>query len=439
MLLQRWALQNLIKKLTVNRIVVVAGCRQSGKTTLLTHAPMAQTVFRSLNDAETLQDAEEDPAYFVRRKTDSVLVIDEVQKAQALIGQIKFAVDRNPQKGQYVICGSSDYRKLPHANESLAGRAGFVRVRPFCEAERRGMPPGFLQALFDGKLPLDLTFECSKKEVLDLAIRGGFPTLLATDDQKERSTWYEHCLVHQVISDIKDQWGVRKKRTVLKLLLSAAAVSSWELNKSSMATACNINWRTLNGYWSAFEAMFLIDMLPGWVHKDINRASSVSKPFLADSGLMAHLLGLTSADDVHASSEKSQNKAGKLVKTWVYNQLMPEVDQHPTWRIFYFKNRTHEIDFLVTDGRCRMIGITVKNAESLSKADFKHLKWMQEMVGKDNFTGIVLYAGSEVLPGGDGCFALPMSALWSDFTQWGNWIDVVFDREIGYGKGPATG
>ncbi len=117
------------------------------------------------------------------------------------------------------------------------------------------------------------------------------------------------------------------------------------------------------------------------------------------------------------SSEKSQNEGGKLIETWVYNQLMPEIDLHPLWKIYYFRSRTHEIDFLITDQKGKMLGIEVKAGESVSGDDFRHLHWFQERFGKEKFTGIVLYSGSSVRSGGKGCFALPMSAMWSDFSE----------------------
>ena len=91
---------------------------------------------------------------------------------------------------------------------------------------------------------------------------------------------------------------------------------------------------------------------------------------------------------------------------------------NPTWKLNYFRSRSHEIDFLITNERGRTVGIEVKAGESVNSGDFKHLVWFQERVGKDNFTGIVLYAGKEVQAGGNGLFAIPMSALWSDFSKW---------------------
>ena len=372
----------------------------------------------SLDVQTNFSAAVADPTSFVRRKASEILVIDEIQKVPQLIGEVKFQVDRNPAKGQYIISGSSDYRKLPQANESLAGRAGFVRVRTFTEAEQRGMKPGFLQALFDGLLPLSLKLECSKRMILDAAIRGGYPETLTLKTNVARSRWYKSYLQNQVLLDMKTQWDTRKMPICEKVMECAAIFSSREFKKASLANQFAIAWQTLDKYWSAIEAMYLVDMIQGWTKKDYDRPGSSPKGFMTDSGLMAHYLHIHNPEIILENNEKSQNEGGKLVETWVYNQLIPEVDLNPLWELNHFRSRSHEIDFLITNEMGHMVGIEVKASESVSSDDFKHLQWFQALVGKDNFKGFVLYTGNEVRSVGNGFFAIPMSALWSDFSKW---------------------
>lgn len=418
MLVERWANAALLSKLTTHRIVSVVGCRQSGKTTLLLNAPLPHAKFQSLDIQSTFEEARTDPSFFVRRKNPMTLVIDEIQKVPQLIGEIKYNVDRDPTKGQYIISGSADYRRLPQANESLSGRAGFVRVRTFSTAEKRGIGPGFLQNLFDHRLPLSLSLECDKFQVLSEAIRGGFPEVVAFSDIDSRTSWFADYVSNQVILDMRDQWGVRKKNMIHEVLKSAAIFSSREMRKAVLATNFKVAWQTLDTYFSAIEAMYIVDMVPGWAKKDYDRPGISPKPFMTDSGLMANLLHIYSPDDILNNNERSQNEGGKLVETWVYNQLAPEIDLYPAWSIHYFRSRRHEIDFLVTNEKGHVLGIEVKAGESVASDDFEHLCWMKELMGAENFTGIILYSGNRVRAGAQGCFALPMSALWSDFSQW---------------------
>lgn len=418
MIIPRWVTCELLNHLATHRVVSVVGCRRSGKTTMLLNAPLKNIRMKSLDAAASFSSAVEDPSCFVRRSASEILVIDEVQKVPELIGEVKFQVDRNPEKGQYIIAGSTDYRRLPHANESLAGRAGMVRLRTLTEAEQRGMPPGFLQALFDGLLPLSVKFECSKQIVLDAVIRGGYPETVSIRTAAARSRWFKSYVQNQVLPDMKAHWDTRKIPIFEKVMECAANISGRELKKAKIASKFGIAWVTLDKYWSAMEAMGLVDMVRGWTKKDLDRAGSSPKGFMTDTGLMAHSLNIRSASTFLEDTEKFQNEGPMLVKTWVYNQLISEADLNPIWELNYFRSRSHEIDFLITNERGRMVGIEVKAGESVNSGDFKHLEWFQERVGKDNFTGIVLYAGNEVQTGGNGLFAIPMSALWSDFSKW---------------------
>ena len=418
MILERWAQQLLELKMATHRIVSVVGCRQSGKTTLLLEKPIVDRVFKSLDKKAEFLEAKADSSFFVCREPDTVMIIDEIQKVPALIGEIKFAIDRNPEKGQYIISGSADYRKIPQANETLAGCASFVRVRTLTEAEKRGRKSGFLKALFEGKLPLSLDFECSKPFVFECVLSGGYPEVREFVEPEHRTSWFRHYLVKEVLPDLQDLWSVRKRNALVRVFHRVAAFSGQPMKKQRLANDLKLSWATLETYLRAIEALHLIDMVPGWAKKESDGPCVLPKHFMTDSGLMAHLLNIARSEDMLNSSERSQNEGGKLAKTWVYNQLASELDLNPEWNIYYFRSRAHEIDFMISDERGHHVGIEVKASESITTDDFRDLHWMQRLLGKENFTGIVLYAGDRIRSGGEGCFALPMSSLWSDFSQW---------------------
>lgn len=418
--LSRWALQELVMAMHSHRIVSVVGCRQSGKTTLLENAHLPDSKFFSLDSDQMRQVVQDDVSFFLSRNTARTVIIDEVQKAPpSLIGEIKYIVDRKKDKGQFILTGSSDFRKLPQAKESLAGRVTFVRVRTFTHAEKLGKQPGFLHAIFDGKLPATLDYPNTNKiAVLSMAIDGGFPELLGEHDREVRSRWYNSYLSNQILLDARDQWGARKSELLKTLLEYAAAYSSKLFSVRGLTQLVDTSWKTLSDYLSAIEAMYLVDLVPGWDFKDYDRPGKSPKLLMTDTGLMAHLLGLKKVEDIIDNHEIDMNEGGKLVESWVYNQLAPEVDLHPSWTIHHFRNRTHEIDFLITDDRGHMIGVEVKSGQSVSSKDFDHLRWFAERREHKNFTGIILYAGNRVTSGGDNCYALPMEVLWDDYTTW---------------------
>jgi|GEM_PF-277043 len=416
----RWAFEDLTAALRSHRIVSLVGPRQSGKTTLLENAHLPDSKFCSLDSRQMLQMVRDDVSFFLSRNAARTLIIDEIQKApDELIGEIKYIVDRKTDKGQFVLTGSADFRKLPQAKESLAGRVTFVRVRTLTEAEKRRCSFGFLQSIYEGKLPPKLDYlDCNKIEVLKMAIQGGFPELLNENDTNIRSRWYNDYLNNQILLDIRDQWGYKKAELLREILVYGAAYSSKLFSKRGLTQLLDTSWQTLDNYVSALEAMYLLDVVPGWDFKDYDRPGQTPKLFMTDSGLMAYLLGCTSVNSIIDNHEIDMNEGGKLVETWVYNQLMPEVDIHPTWKVHHFRNRNHEIDLMITNEKGQIIGVEIKSGQTVSSKDFEHLRWFGEMHGHKDFTGIILYSGTSVTSGGNNCYALPMSCLWDDFNSW---------------------
>lgn len=416
----RWASRIVRQGLASHRVVSVVGARQSGKTTLLRAENFPQGAFVSLDQQQVLSDVKTDCAFFLRRYARAYpLIVDEIQKAPELVGEIKYVVDRNPSKGQFIITGSADYRKLPHANESLAGRVACARVRTFAEAEARQCEPFFLRGLFDGLLPLDAEFgDFCKAQFCELLLKGGYPELMDVGDPQQRTLWFDSYVKQQIILDMRNQWGVRKSDVLERLIALAVAFSSKLLVKRTLLNVLGTSAETFESYLSALQAMFLVDLLPGWKESDYDRPSQTSKLFLTDSGLMANRMGIFHPKDILENREVAANEGGKLAETWVYNQLVAELELNPLWRMWHLRTKTHEIDFLLFNEKKECLGIEVKFSESVSPDDFRHLRWFGNLYRPQKFTGVVLYAGNRVVPGGDNCYAIPMPAFWTPEKYW---------------------
>ena len=67
--------------------------------------------------------------------------------------------------------------------------------------------------------------------------------------------------------------------------------------------------------------------------------------------------------------------------------------------------------FIITNEDGEMLGVEVKSGGMVGKDDFKHLKWFAANLAKSRFTGVVLYAGPDVLRFGEGFYAVPLAAL----------------------------
>jgi uncharacterized protein len=125
------------------RVVLIAGPRQSGKTTMAQLFETPGRPYLTLDDPASLYAARSDPAGFLRGL--EYAVIDEVQRAPDLLLAIKESVDRDKRPGRFLLTGSANLTAIPKIADSLAGRMEVIPLLPFARAELREAPGNFLE------------------------------------------------------------------------------------------------------------------------------------------------------------------------------------------------------------------------------------------------------------------------------------------------------
>lgn len=145
-------------------VVCLRGARQTGKTTLVKqlvggHADQSSRQYISLDSATALAGALEDPTGFLHGLKKPV-VIDEAQRASALMLAIKEDVDRERQAGRYLLTGSANILTLPGIADSLAGRMEVLTLYPLSQGEIAGVQEDFISTLFAKEFLLEHTRAC---------------------------------------------------------------------------------------------------------------------------------------------------------------------------------------------------------------------------------------------------------------------------------------
>ncbi|MEY3182406.1 MAG: hypothetical protein RLZ35_391 [Pseudomonadota bacterium] len=108
--------------------------------------------------------------------------------------------------------------------------------------------------------------------------------------------------------------------------------------------------------------------------------------------------------------------SGKLLETFVFTQLAALIEaQEDSYSLYHYRDREkREIDFLLENEEGDILGIEVKAGSAVTHEQFKHLRWFAENIAKNQqFIGIVLYTGENVVPFGEGFWAVPMHLMWS--------------------------
>src|SRR5882724_7860544 len=169
----RWFRRNLQTALRVLPVTVLTGARQTGKTTLTQAIEPARAYF-TLDDVGVLDQAERNPDSLLATRP---VILDEVQRAPQLLLAVKRAVDERRRAGDFILTGSANLLLMEKVADTLAGRAIYLELPPFCPAE--------WQERKDALAPLDQLFSADfdwrqwPDEPGDWPtwlLRGGFPS-----------------------------------------------------------------------------------------------------------------------------------------------------------------------------------------------------------------------------------------------------------------------
>jgi predicted AAA+ superfamily ATPase len=390
-------------------VVLVTGPRQAGKTTLCRiAADQRRMQVLSLDDAATLSAATRDPAGFVAA-LDGPAMLDEIQKAPALLPAIKLAVDRRRQPGRFLLTGSADVLALPRVSESLAGRMEVLTLWPLSQGEIDGRAEDLVSELFSEGSPRH-PGGVRRAELITRALRGGYPEILARKDSERRRAWFGSYVSTILQRDIRDLAHIEGLSELPRLLSLLAARSSSLLNLAELSRSLGLAHTSLTRYVALLEHTFLLRRIPAWAGNRAKRAVKASRVLIPDTGLLAHLAGLT----VERMKDEP-SVLGPLLESFVASELLKQL----TWSrtpaaLLHF--RTHggkEVDLVLERNDGRIVGIEVKAGATIGTADLRGLDALREVAGKRFHRGVVLYAGSETIPFGPDLTALPLAVLWN--------------------------
>ena len=249
-----------------------------------------------------------------------------------------------------------------------------------------------------------------KENISELIFKGGYPEALSINNEKERKSWFNDYINTILENDLKVIANIKRQDYLKDLFSIIASFSSKFIDKSKITSSLGIVNQTLDSYISVLENTYLVDRLSPWLKSDYERVNKQPKFFITDTGLMSAVLGWNFKDLF-----LDQDKSGKVFETFVYNELMAEIEiKDEEYKLHHYRDRNnHEIDFIIEAPRDTIYGIEVKSGSSMSRDYFKHLKWFKEHLAKEKkFIGIVLYTGEHVIEFYENMFAVPMNNLW---------------------------
>jgi hypothetical protein len=404
----RYIQPRIVEALADTPVVLLSGPRQAGKTTLVRQFAFDHRKFITLDDELTLLAARQDPVGLVRGL--DCAVIDEVQRAPALLLAIKKSVDEDRRPGRFLLTGSANLMALPTVADSLAGRMETLIMLPLAGCEMQSGTGKWIDAVYDGRIPTTKHPEVGDK-LVEKVLRGGYPDAVSRATPRRRAAWAKQYVDALIQRDVRDIASIDKLDHLPRLLKSLAQMAGQLCNFTQLGGQVGLDSKTANKYLAVFEQMFLLRRVDPWSNNRMSRIVKTPKMQFIDSGLLSTLVDLN-----EASAARDRALFGRVLENYVYSELLKQA----TWAERDYALHTYrdkdqvEVDFVIEDTAGQVIGVEVKAAASVSAGDLAGLKKLATLAGKQFVAGIVLYDGNDTLPIGERLWAVPISTLWND-------------------------
>jgi predicted AAA+ superfamily ATPase len=403
----------LYAMLATSPVVAITGPRTAGKSTLARElmATRGGTLL-DLDDPAVRRLAEDDPTAFVGDLAEPV-VLDEFQRAPGVLGAIKAELNRDRRPGRFVLTGSARHDVVPDLAEFLTGRVELLTLWPFAQAELIPGAPSVVDRLFDGSvLRLRRTSELRRADVVELVLQGGYPIVIGLPPEA-RTRWFANLATLVVERIAEDVAPLRRTDVAGKLLRLSAARTAQLLNIAEIGRDAGIGRDQAGNYLRLFELAYLVIQLPAWSTNLSAREAKRPKIHLADSGLAAHVQGIT-AKRLSPVDPAAVSRFGALLETFV----VTEVIKQSGWasqlvNAFHFRtNDGIEVDLVLEAMDGQVCAIEIKAAGGLTPGATRGLEYLRDRLGERFVAGLVLTMGSQAQRIGDRLAVAPIDALW---------------------------
>lgn len=331
-MIQRQALTRQIQtSLARSRAVALIGPRQCGKTTLARQfVPIDSANYFDLEDPVSL--ARLDQPMTALQSLQGLVVIDEIQRRPDLFPVLRVLCDRSPLSARFLILGSASPDLLRQSSESLAGRLEIVTMGGF-------------------SLP-----EVGADRQAQHWLRGGFPLSFLADSDEDSAAWRKSFVLTFLERDLP-QFGVNiPPQTLLRFWTMLAHYHGQVWNGAEMARSLGVSEPTVRRYLDVLSGLFMVRQLQPFCANLAKRQIKACKIYFRDSGILHHLLGIRSQDDLLLHPRLGASWEGYAVE-----ETLSAVA--PDQAYFWGTHNGAELDLLlIKDGR--RVGVECKRVDA---------------------------------------------------------------------------
>ena len=350
----RTAQQLFEKKLSFQRVVLVQGVRQCGKSFFLREIYAKgnlNSLYVTFDRPSELKFARDNPESFISRiKESKPAIIDEAQKVPELFDTVKYFVDQDMRPGQFVLAGSTEFSIKSNIREALTGRATTLRLFPMTMRESLGWPPASTLSARVRSSSSSITRDVFLRHLN----RGGMPGIFYIHSDQERLSLMRDWLQLTTERDIQQIPGPKKDSGLAFEILEQIATLD-DPTAMEIAKKLRISARKIASHIDALKTLFAV------VQLDPSKFGS-GKPrlYLCDVGFAKEL----------GASFKRQIETLYLQELMAWQSYKGGVDELS----YYRTSKGSIVDFIFRDSSKTYNCIKIHDRESVNQLDIRNLQ-----------------------------------------------------------------
>jgi predicted AAA+ superfamily ATPase len=316
--IKRAILEPIIGKLSKsNKIVIIYGARQVGKTTL------ANQIIERLGLKTLKINADEQKYHDILSSRDldkmkslvsgyELLFIDEAQRIENIGINLKILAD-GMKDLKIIVTGSSSFELANKIKEPLTGRTWTYNLYPLSFLELSNYYNKFeLQSHLENSL-----------------IFGTYPEIFTTENFKDKKKLLEEIATSYLYKDVLELESIKKSEKINKLLKLLAFQIGQEVSINELGNTLELGSETVKRYIDLLEKSFVIFRLPAL-------SKNLRKEVVKKDKIYFHDLGIRNMLIDNLNPLENRNDQGMLFENFLVAERIKKIKYQETIATSYF-------------------------------------------------------------------------------------------------------
>lgn len=343
------AITSVLKnRVSSSKCLLLTGARQVGKSTIIKHVFPEYNV-ANFDDRLTRMQAREEPKLFFLNNP-RPLFIDEVQKENSILEEIKLIVDNSDARGNFILSGSAKLELMKGMSESLAGRVSVMELTGLSIREIKNVDFNRHFIPTEDYLAERETHIKPYSDIWEIIHKGSYPELY--DVEREWQDFYSSYVSTYLERDINELISA-DSLTFTKFMTSVAARTGEMLNYANIASEVGVSEPTIKNWVSVLERTGIIYILQPYSASALKRAIKTPKIYFRDTGLACYLTRWLTPEAL-----KNSAVAGNMFETFVVSEILKTYSNEGKdykFTIFYYRGKDkkaygeNEIDLIIQE------------------------------------------------------------------------------------------